>query len=216
MRDVLKKSQSLLDNVEQEQVQEVQRAAGRHVSSWIRLHDSPARVDGHVHDALLDEIASAHASTVHAAVRRDGEWRSLSYSHQLGHGARRLAVAALQESVTGFTSLCETLCDSLPEAEELLSQASRLLTAAYDELLRRMQLASLTFYREQFKLDPRLWLDSAEEWGKGPGYRNRVVRHNQAWFQGADRQELEEQLETMLRREWAGLLERVKSIFEGA
>ncbi|WP_190101131.1 helix-turn-helix domain-containing protein [Streptomyces griseoflavus] len=216
LRDVLVQAQSLLDNVEKEQVQEIQREAGRQLSIWIDLNSAPAKFGGHVHDNLLEEIDSAHVSTVNAAVRREGEWRSLSYSHQLGHGARRLTVEALQDLVTGFTSTNEMLCASHPEAEELLSQASRLLTAAYEELLRRIQLASVTLYREQLKQDPRLWRDSAEEWGKGSGYRNRILDHNRKWFQHAARQELEVQLEAMLAREWTGLLARVRAIFEGA
>ena len=59
-----------------------------------------------------------HVSTVHAAARRSGEWRSLSYSHQLGYGGRKMAVAALHDSVTGFSDLCETLRESLPEPAE--------------------------------------------------------------------------------------------------
>ena len=88
-----------------------------------------------------------HASSVNAAIRRDGEWRSLSYTHQLGFGARKLAVDALQESVTGFAALCETLAESMPEAAELLTQARQVLNTAYDELLRKMQLTSVTLYR---------------------------------------------------------------------
>lgn len=214
--NVLMQAQSLLDNVEKEQVQEVQREAGRQLSIWIDLNSAPVKFDGHVHDDLLDEIASAHVSTVNAAVHREGEWRSLSYSHQLGHGARRLAVEALQDVVTGFTSTNEMLCVSHSGAGELLAQASRLLTTAYEELLRRIQLASVTLYREQFKQDPHLWHDSAEEWGKGPGYRKRILDHNRKWFQHAARQELEVQLEAMLAREWTGLLTRVRAIFEGA
>jgi len=43
-------------------------------------------ISEHVHDTLLTEIRRAHASTVNAAVRREGEWWSLSYTHQLGFG----------------------------------------------------------------------------------------------------------------------------------
>ena len=109
LADVLDRMQSLLANAEQEQVQAVQRDAGKHLASWIKQHPSPPPISEHVHDTLLAEIHRAHASSVNAAVRREGEWRSLSYTHQLGFGARKVAVAALQESVTGFTVLCQTL-----------------------------------------------------------------------------------------------------------
>lgn len=214
--DVLARTRLLLDNAEQEQVQEVQREAGRHLATWINQHPAPASIGGHVHDTLLDEIAEVHASTVHAAVRREGEWRSLSYSHQLGHGARKLAVAALHNSVTGFSELCQTFRASMPEADELLSQAQSLMTASYEELLRKVQLTSLTLYQDQLRQDPQFWLDNAAEWGQGPGYRNRVLHRNRGWFQEPERHDLEIQLNAVLGREWTALLDRVGSIFEGS
>ncbi|MER6589671.1 hypothetical protein [Micromonospora chalcea] len=144
----------------------VQRDAGKHMASRIKLHPSPKPLSGHIHDALLDEINRAHSSTVNATIRRNGEWRSLSYSHQLGHGARRLAVLALQDSVTEFTGMCETLSTSMPDARELLFQANRLMTSAYEDLLRKMQLNGLSLYRDQLRTAAQFWIDNASEWGR--------------------------------------------------
>ncbi|MFF7393284.1 helix-turn-helix domain-containing protein [Streptomyces scabiei] len=212
--DVLDRTQSLLDNAEQEQVQAVQREVGGLLASWIKRHPRPAPVSGHVHDTLLNEIEHAHASSVNAAVRREGEWRSLSYTHQLGYGARKAAVDALRESVAGFTDLCQTLSDSRPDASELLSQAHRLMSTAYDELLRKVQLTGLTLYRDELREDPKFWSDNADEWGQGPGYRDRVLDRNRAWFQQSRRRALEGELVAVLEREWSTVLERVEAIFE--
>jgi transcriptional regulator with XRE-family HTH domain len=214
MDDVLDRTQSLLDNAEKEQVQAVQREAGGLLASWIKHHPRPAQISEHVHDTLLNEIERAHASSVNAAIRREGEWRSLSYTHQLGHGARKAAVEALRASVNGFTDLCQTLSDSMPDASELLSQANRLLNTAYDELLRKVQLTSLTLYRDELREDPQFWSNNAGEWGQGSGYLNRVLRRNREWFQQPQRRDLEDQLTAVLEREWGTVLERVEAIFE--
>ncbi|MFD6802362.1 hypothetical protein ACFWCQ_28560, partial [Streptomyces cyaneofuscatus] len=213
--DVLDRTQFMLENAEQEQVQAVQREAGRLLATWIKQHPTPAPLSGHVHDALLNEIERTHAASVNAAVRREGEWRSLSYTHQLGHGARKAAVTALQASVTGFTDLCQTLSDpdSMPEASELLSQAQQLMSTAYDELLRKVQLTGLTLYRDQLREDPEFWSNNAGEWGQGPGYINRVLCRNREWFQQSQRRDLEDQLAAVLEREWHTVLERVEAIF---
>lgn len=214
--DVLARMEFLLANAEHEQVQEVQREATRHLAAWIKQHRAPAPIGEHVHDTLLDEIARVHAASVNAAVRREGEWRSLSYTHQLGYGARKIAVAALKESVTGFTALCQTLSESMPQAKELLTQAEQLMKTAYDELLRKVQLASLTLYRAQLRQDPQFWLDNAAEWGTGTGYVKRVLGHNRKWFEAAQRRELENHLAGVLDREWRAVLGRVEAIFEQA
>jgi transcriptional regulator with XRE-family HTH domain len=214
LADVLDRMKIMLENAEQEQAQAVQREAGKHLGSWIRQNLAPPPISEHVHDTLLTEIRRAHASTVNAAVRREGEWRSLSYTHQLGFGARKLAVATLQESVTGFTVLCQTLSDSMSEASELLTQAQQLMNTAYDELLRKIQLASATLYGSQLRQAPQFWLDNAAEWGKGPGYLDRVLAHNRDWFLDEERRDVEEHLAAVLDREWRAVLERVQAIFE--
>jgi transcriptional regulator with XRE-family HTH domain len=216
LADVLDRMKILLENAEEEQAQAVQRDAGKHLASWIKQNLAPPAIGERVHDTLLGEIRRAHASTVNAAIRREGEWRSLSYRHQLGFGARRLAVAALQESVTGFTALCRTLSDSMPEASELLTQAQQLMNTAYDELLRKIQLASVTLYSNQLRQAPQFWLDNAAEWGEGPGYLDRVVARNRGWFQDPQRRDVEEHLAAVLEREWRAVLERVEAIYEQA
>ncbi|MET9439402.1 helix-turn-helix transcriptional regulator [Streptomyces sp. NPDC006610] len=212
--DVLCRTQSLLDNAEREQVQAVQRDAGRHLASWMSQHARPPQTTGHIHDTLLEEIERVHASTVNAAVRREGEWRSLSYTHQLGHGMRKAAVVALQGWVTEFDGMCGALSHSMPEAKELLSQARQLMSKAYDDLLRKVQLAGLTYYRDQLREDSAFWSDNVDEWGRGPGYLHRVLRRNREWFQQPQRRDIETQLNVVLEREWSTALKRVEAIFE--
>lgn len=216
LEEVLADARSLLDNAEQEEVQAIQREAARLIRSWIEEHPEPLPVKRHVHDALLTEIASAHPSTVHAAVRRDGEWQSLSYSHQLGYGARRIAVAALADAVTAFMDLCKILERTYPEASELLAQASRLMGTSYEDLLRKVQLAGLTLYSERLQRDTQLWNDLLDEWGRGPGYRDRVTGRNREWFDEAERREVEAETVKVLTREWEHVLRRIASIFDVA
>lgn len=214
LTDVLDNAQTVLDNAAEQQVLEVQLDAARHVRSWREGNAEPMDVPSHVQDSLLSEIQSAHAATVHAAIRREGEWHSLSYSHQLGHGARRLAVAALSAHIVGFRTVADTMGRSYPEAAELMAQAERLITAGYEDLLRKMQIAGVTLYKEQLQRDKDLWAQCEAEWGRGSGYRDRVSSHNREWFRGQPRIDLENELRAVLAREWIGLLQRVESIFD--
>jgi transcriptional regulator with XRE-family HTH domain len=212
--DVLSNAERLLENWEQEQVRADQREAGKHVAAWVGNNPTPADLPGHVQDTLLTELERAHASSIHAAVRREGEWRSLSYSHQLGHGARKLAVASLRDAVVSFNGLCETLSTSLPDAAELLAQGSRVMSQAYEDLLRKLQVTGSTLHREQLQRDTNLWRDLTAEWGRGSGYRERVSAKNRSWFGETERQNLEQELRVTLAREWSELVARVSSIFE--
>lgn len=214
LRAVLDSAQELLANVEMQQVLEVQRDASRMVAAWLTSHDEPPTVASHVHDSLMHEIRAAHASTLNATVRREGEWYSLSYSHQLGFGARRVAVASLRDWRTEFKGLAGTLLTTHPEASELLGQALRLMDHACDELLKKMQVAGAALYRDELQRAQVLWLELTREWGTGPGYRDRVARRQGSWF-GEDRQgEIEREILGVLHREWSSVRGRVAAIFD--
>ncbi|MFC8528689.1 helix-turn-helix domain-containing protein [Nocardia sp. NPDC057227] len=211
---LLENARNLIDNAEQEQVREVQRAASHHVRIWIEENQQTTRRSGHIEDSLLKEVAAAHASSVHAAARRFGEWRSLSYGHQLGYGARRLAVLTLRDSVKGFDTICGTLSKSMPEAEELLTHAARLMAHTYEDLLKKMQVSGTALYRGQLQNDVELWNTCIDAWGQGSGYRDTVTQLSKAWFQDPNRRALEAELWATIDREWATLLQRVEAIFE--
>jgi hypothetical protein len=63
-----------------------------------------------------------------------------------------------------------------------------------------------TAFKDSLKVDPSFWLDRDGEWGKGPGYKNRISNRNQNWFSAKPRLELEKELWEVVTREWATLL----------
>lgn len=216
LESTLERTESLLENAAEEQVQAVQRQAAQLVTAWINQNTAPKHTGEHVHDTLLQEIGRAHPSSVNASARRGGEWQSLSYAHQLGFGARKAATAALQESVAGFASLCRTAAEPMPEASGLLSQAHQLMVTAYNELLRKVQLTGSTAYSGELKQSPQFWSDNMNEWGQGTGYIDRVLERNRQWFRHNSRRVIEQNIEAVIDREWAAALRRVEAIFEQA
>jgi transcriptional regulator with XRE-family HTH domain len=213
---VIDGGRALLANRALEEVQEVQRAAARLVATWLDEHADGDEVDVDVHASLLAQIATAHAATVHASVRREGEWLFLSYTHELGHGARRVATSALGGHVAAFADFVRTLSssDDYKEAGEILTQAERLLSRTYDELLLKVQLAGETMFVDDLRGANQLWECCADEWGRGSGYRSRVAEHNRAWFGAEQRVVTGRMVRELIAREWRGALARVRAIFD--
>ena len=58
-------------------------------------------------------------------------------------------------------------------------------------MLRKAQIMGQTAFKDALKLDPSLWVNCENEWGQGPGYRDRVARWNELWFNAEPRQGLE-------------------------
>jgi hypothetical protein len=214
--EAVKSARSLLLNHEQEQVQEILRSAARMMQTWVSQHSGVPRLSGQVQDSLMSQIQIAYASTVRATVRREGEWRNLSYGHHLGYGARRLAVLALEPLVEKFKAVTETMEDNpeYAEAKGLVRQARRVLESAFEDLLRKAQIMGQTAFKDALKLDPSIWVNCENEWGQGPGYRDRVARWNEVWFSAEPRQELEQELRDVVTREWSVVLKRLSSLLE--
>lgn len=215
LQDIVSNANELLANAEQQQVIEVQREASRFMHAWLQSHITPPTAPGNVHDMLMTEIRSAHPSTINATVRRAGEWDTLSYSHQLGFGARRVAVASLSGWKTEFIGICNNLLLTHPEATELVNQAVRLMDSAYEDLLKKMQVAGAALYRTELQRAQVLWTELGNEWGMGSGYRDRVTTKQKAWFDESDQAQVEQEVLGVLAREWETTRERVSAIIEG-
>jgi len=97
----------------------------------------------------------------------------------------------------------------------LINQAERVLVGSYEELLRKVQIMGQTSFRDELKIDTRIWVECESEWGRGPGYRDRVTAHNQEWFTAQPRQILEAELWTLIAREWKEVLCKLTSLFDG-
>lgn len=218
IRDATNGARILLTNHGEERIRAVLRDAGESLRTWTSLNTNVPPVQAHVQESLLAQIQVAYAATVRAAVRREGEWSQLSYSHHIGYGARRLAVLALGKAVDEFTGHCKILAATprYAEAADLIAQAERVLTTSYEELLRKVQLMGQTVFKDALKADSAFWQACMAEWGQGPGYKTRVSGHNREWFDNEARRRLEEELKALIGREWARALNSVTDLLEPA
>lgn len=216
IHEITNNAKALLLNHEQEQVQEIIRAAAGMLRSWAAQNTTVQKLNAHVQDSLMEQIATAYASTIRATVRREGGWPSLDYSYHLGYGARRVAALSLGKTMEGFAGVCKTLLGNpeYADAMDLIQQAQRVLESSYEELLRKVQLMGQTSFRDELKVDSGFWLECEREWGQGPGYRSRVAERNQDWFRANSRRELEQEMFRLIEREWQSALKRMTALLE--
>ena len=205
---------ALLKNHGEERVIAVLRDASESLSTWASLNTGVPPVQAHIQESLLAQIQVAYAATVRAAIRREGEWTQLSYSHHIGYGARRLAVLALGKAVDEFAGHCRILLATprYAEAANLIAQAERVLRDSYEELLRKVQLMAQTVFKDALKADSSFWQACMAESGRG--YKSRVAGINREWFDSEARRRLEEELKELIGREWTRTLQNVTNLLE--
>lgn len=216
LADIVQNVKLVIANQAQEQAQAILRDAASQLQHWVAQNKQPPSVNRQVQRSLLQEIDSVHPSTVHAAVRRQGDWLHLQYGYQLGHGARTLAAAALGKKVNDFVAIAQNLRTNpdFSGAESLIAQCEQVLNTAYDQLLRKMQLSGESLFDDEMKRDREYWLNCANEWGQGSGYRDRVTSHSEKWFEDSSHQAIGNEVRELITIEWEEALARVERMLQ--
>ena len=206
----------VIQNQEREQTQAVIRDAAAQLKNWLTQNAECPPVKQQLQASLMSELVKAHASTIHAAVRRGGDWPNLNYSNELGHGARVLAANSLGRSLRAFQAVAENLRTN-PDyamAVPLVSQAEKVMLAAFDGVLAKMRLLGETLFEEEMRRDAVFWRNCENEWGQGAGYRDRVVSRSKQWFDDERKNELNQAIQTLLSSEWADSISRVSALLD--
>ena len=218
LKEAIAGANDLVQNFAKEQVREIQQQAAQHLITWLKNNRQIGPFSRRLKDSLILAISRAHASSLQASVRRQGEWYNLDYSHQLGYGARSMAVGAVGPKLEAFKAVATNLLQNseLEEAFGLVQQASRILVSGTEALFGKSQLLGRTIHTRYMKPDAQLWGSCDEEWGRGRGYRDRVSQHHQEWFTD-DRDNITAQTQALVdlvEKEWQEILERLAAILE--
>lgn len=216
LNEMIKDAHSLVHNFEEEQTMEVQRQAARRLQVWL---DTNRELDFDLlyapERSLMRAIADAHPSSLRASVRREGDWYNLDYSHQLSYGVRLAAARVVRRKLNSLYPVIDNLLqdDQLEDAFGLLRQARRVVADRVESLFRKCQITGKGIHVRDMKPCTYLWNRSDDEWGKGPGYRDRVSDHHQDWFDDGSRN-YRELIQDLIEAEWSKIIQRLSAILE--
>ena len=214
LREVVRGTSTMLDNYEEQQVIAEHKEASRLLLGWLGNNRELPEFDSALEAGLLSAIQRAHPSSVRASVRREGLWDNLNYSYQIGSGVRAMVDVVANDRVRGFREVATNIAHNLTEAGSLVHQAIRIMESGKERLLDASQDFGQTIHTYDMRSDRLFWDSCDFEWGRGPGYRDRVLGHHDTWFgTRADGGEgLKNRVREFVEGEWNGLLERVESI----
>ena len=205
----------VVNNSKLVEVNEVRRQAAHRLRVWLDSHRHLGDFEMNLEESLLSAMRDAHPSSVRASVRRLGDWDNLKYEHQLGYGARAMVAGLVSHHRASFKEVADNVLNDpeLKKGADLVNQAVRIFDARIEEMLQASQNFGRTTHAYDLKPDGNLWSDSNAEWGKGPGYRDRVVQRHKEWFD-ATGSILERRARELVDRGWESVLNRVSAILE--
>ncbi len=125
-----------------------------------------------------------YPSTLWASTRRNGEYPGLNILHLIGVGAARDARQRSEAWFTGLDAFVRTLQadEGLSLASKSISQIAVSAAASRKSFLESAQRAGVEAYREPLSQAP-VWAACVSEWGRGPGFKLRVAKHLEQWFE---------------------------------
>ncbi len=221
LEELIKDGYNLVENFDREQTLTVQRTAARRLKVWLE-HDAQLDFSNFpgVERSLLEVMDISYASTVRASIRRQGDWYNLDYSDQLGYGAKLLAAGVVATKQDSFRAIAQNLLndEELTEAFGLVRQALRVIDSGVEAILTKSQIEGIEIHSREMKPDRTLWSRCDNEWGRGGGYRDRVVKHNREWFKDGTKQvttyyngnrDHQQDFRDLIEREWTATLKHL-------
>ena len=212
LEEVILGAMELVENYENEQARAVQQQAARRLTIWLENNRQVGPFSEPVHASLFQAIGRAYASSLRASVRRNGDWPNLNYEHHLGYGARAMTADVVALKANEFRAVATNLLQDaeMEDAFQLVRQASRIFTSGTEILLEAAKSLGEEAHTEYMEPDNPFWDRCDHEWGRGPGYKNRVTGHHLVWF-GAH-PETETVIAELVAEEWQKILDRVAAI----
>ena len=204
----------LIEHHEDAQRHSILEDAAKRLRIWVSDHEAISEIPGNVAQSLLSAIAKAHASTVRASIRREGNWGNLDYRHHLGFAARHIAASIIGNNVEALKTIAENLLhdEEYADAHAFIRQVTSVLENATYDFLRTVQLVGSTAYADDLKNDQTFWATCNTEWGKGSGYRDRVFQHNRKWF--SKHPEHDQFVKTMITDGWKHIIDQVNPLLD--
>ena len=207
LRELSETTRALMENREKAVYWAQLGEAAWRLMSWMDGRDIDES-DAKIEDELLTAIRDVrYASSLHASVRRAGMWPTFNYYDILGGSERKIAFARMKKWLSDFNANADGIENDrkLLEAHGFVRETRKWLESACDDLLKSLVQECGDAFKVALKDDnahQRLWGLAQAEWGRGPGYKIRVMGHNQKWFDHEVAADVAKHVESQFIKGW--------------
>ncbi|WP_211828727.1 hypothetical protein [Kistimonas asteriae] len=166
---------------------------------------------------LANEIRHSHPGSVRASVNRRGQWYNLDFYHVLAQSSRSKLVAHFEPLKREIDCLLDNLLERTDQdssATGFINQIKTTVEHQTQEIYTQGFNLSLEMIKEPLKEDWDHWRSLQKEWGKGPGYKDRIADASALWFQSPDYRDTEELVRIRAQGIWNQFIQEVAGMVD--
>ena len=206
------------ENREKAQAKAAFAQVSRSIRSWALASRQRHAEIHHLFKSLVDDLTTkeVYASSIRASVNRQGNWVNFDFYYKLAVAARKKSVTSFGEAVAEILSVLENFSrqQELKAAHPFIQQLSLEVNERMEHLYAAAASEGRNAYESTMRVDSSFWGSQQREWGQGPGYRDRIARGTEDWFQFHQHLQVskDEQIQLQVMKEWEELLATVESL----
>lgn len=136
-----------------------------------------------ISNKILNNFKQNHASSIWASVRRNGVYDNANFYYI----AEQTISTSINKSVEDWENKFDIIIKSMRDRKELNDASSRILTIEEytneikNKFIKNSGKNNISIYVNEL-LSSSIWKVCSSEWGKGPGFKERVIHHLQLWM----------------------------------
>lgn len=165
---------------------------------------------------LIESISytGTYAASIRASVNRRGEWLNLDYYQSLAYGARTQIVEQIGSLRNELIVLIDNMLsqNDLQPAYALLKQLKFTTEKYLDEIYQHVYAKGRAVYENELKSDSQLWNDLYDHWGNGPGYKGRIAKDSDKWFQAKQYVNYEQEVTNKAVEGWSKYITEIRQL----
>lgn len=184
---------------------------------WLKEASCHSPVLKQYYISTINKIDITNASSIRASVNRRGEWQKYNVYEELAVSARASLVKQLTQFHQNLNSLLNNMKqqDDLKPIHAIIQQLSDMSEDRINEIYTDAYIEGKDLVQTPLYYDVELWKEIQNEWGKGPGYKMRVKKHIQDWFETNDRYlTYDTAITSLIEKQWKEFLNEINDMIQ--
>ena len=188
LSDLCAATQDIIENHEAEALNSAIEEVAKKLGNFLSGNSGLSAREWHAYHEPIEAIKSIrYPSTLWASTRRGGVYSGLNVTHLMGVGAARDAKMRADiwfKSLEAFLAALEA-DEGLEIARSAIEQIRRSADQCKSEFVEMARSVGVETYAIPLS-KARVWGECSSEWGKGAGFKSRVISHLERWFKNEE------------------------------